>query len=201
MLFGGILRAFPSVLLSYLSFPLSFTVHHLSALVPGLFYCFRSNNTINKSFRMCMREEQMFGIFHPAFISLLTLQDRKIKKVDSFFPASPYLRLMSEGWGTHGDPIISIERAKTTGSGSATRNVSFCCIIHRKHLHGDKSCSKALRNFEGQPKSHFSSSPFPPLSSPRAHISDDPFRKPIFRLTRFRQLRRKKIRRPFYHEI
>lgn len=41
-----------------------------------------------------MGEEQMFGIFHPAFIPVLTFQDHKIKKVD--FSVSPYLRLMSE---------------------------------------------------------------------------------------------------------
>lgn len=140
-----------------------------------------------------MGEEQMFGIFHPAFIPLLTFQDHKIKKVDSF----PLLLTLD--WWARDEEHMAIQSYRLKGRRLAqvAQRETFPFVV--LFIGNIDMVTKAVRRhcaiLKDNRKAIFS---FSPLSTPRAHISDDPFRKPIFRFTRFRQLRRKIFLPPFF---
>lgn len=134
----------------YFHFPVVVQPHPLHRLTfSGAFYCFCSNNTINKN-RKASWENKCLEFSVSALclcIPLLTFRDHKIKKVFSHFilPASPR-QFPSDLWVKEHMAVQSYrywERnfsaafvslpEKTPPVFTFTR-----CIIHRKIPHGDK---------------------------------------------------------------
>lgn len=145
----------------YFHFPVVVQPHPLHRLTfSGAFYCFCSNNTINKNGKASSWENKCLEFSVSAFrfcIPLLTFRDHKIKKVFSHFTS--YLPLLapfaSDWWVKEHMAVQSYwywERNFTAAfaflPGKTPSVFTFTrCIIHRKLPHGYKAWR--LRNFEG----------------------------------------------------
>lgn len=123
--------------------PTAFAVSTLGFSLLG-FYCFRSNNTINKKKKASWEKQNVWNFPSFFYFGFNVFQDHKIRKVEYFSPFTcVYLRLMSwrkkrtgNTWRSNRTSIGEAREKKD--SSPRVPGTLLCCIIHQKHPHGEK---------------------------------------------------------------